>query len=118
MCCFFYAIVSPLSIGTISAILSKIKIHTFTYKEEDRMGLLRTILIIAIVYYIIRFLGRVVLPWFLGKQMSKMTGQNYQRRANFNHKEKEGKVTIQKKQATQKMTSSDMGEYVDFEEVK
>ncbi len=83
------------------------------------IGLLRTVLLLVVIYYLFRFIGKLVLPILLSKYVSKMTNPNFkQQQYSETVKNDEGKVTIQKTATHNKMTSSDMGEYVDYEEVK
>ena len=79
------------------------------------MALLKIILIAAAVYYIIKLLMRLILPFALKKLFEKMQnttppGQTYNNKT-------EGEVTIQyaKKESS---TDDYHGEYVDFEEIK
>jgi hypothetical protein len=83
------------------------------------MGLLKTIFIVVIIYYLIRFVGRVILPLFIAGKLKEMQDRHFGQKNQSNTKRrKEGEVTIQKQSANKKMTSANMGEYVDFEEVK
>jgi hypothetical protein len=83
------------------------------------MALLKTILFLVVIYYLVRFIGRVILPLFIAGRLKNMQNQHF---GQYNHsnskRSKEGEVTIQKQSANKKITSSDMGEYVDFEEIK
>ena len=69
------------------------------------MGFIKTFLIIAVVYYVVRFLFRVVIPIFLGIK-------NF----NSNSNNKEGDVRVNNKKAVRKKEK--VGEYIDFEEVE
>jgi hypothetical protein len=84
------------------------------------MGLLRTILIIALVYYGIKVLSRIFAP-FLLKYVSKKAeqrfgGQSGQFQNRQGSQKKEGEITIDKIPKT-KSSNKDVGEYVDFEEI-
>ncbi|SMO61776.1 protein of unknown function [Saccharicrinis carchari] len=83
------------------------------------MGLLKTIFFILVFYYLFRFIARVIVPFLLGRQMNKMNN-HYKREQSFKTQKKreEGKVTIQKKHKSPKKVSPDVGEYIDYEEVK
>ena len=80
-------------------------------------SLFRTILIILMIYYGIKFLVRYVFPILLKNYMdNKMNELKKQQNAVFEQevekiKKQEGKVTISK-------DPSKDGEYVDYEEVK
>ncbi len=73
-------------------------------------GLFRTILVIAVIYFLIRFFRRVVGPMFNPPQ--KPPG-NFQRDDN----RREGDVTVEKKRKKKSNVKENEGEYVDFEEV-
>ena len=83
------------------------------------MGLLRTIVIILVFYYLFRFIARLVAPYLLAKGMNKMN-DHLKREQSFKAQKKleEGKVTIQNNRDSEKKISPDLGEYVDYEEVK
>ncbi|MBN2173365.1 MAG: hypothetical protein JW731_04495 [Bacteroidales bacterium] len=78
------------------------------------MQLLRTILIIVLVYYLVKLIARYVLPlivrYFIRKAQNDIQAREGKRK-------KQGEMNIEyspdKKQATDKL-----GEYVDYEEVK
>ena len=86
------------------------------------MNLIRTILIIMLVYYGIKLISRLLFPIlmkrFANKMQDRFQGQFNQQ---FNHQdspvEKEGKVIIKTKLKKSKTDTNDMGDYVDFEEV-
>ncbi len=69
------------------------------------------ILIIIIIYYVLKYVGRFLLFKFLKDMNSKMNQtENYS-------EQKEGEVTIQNKKSKNNQTQN-VGEYVDFEEIK
>lgn len=83
------------------------------------MGLLRTIFFLIIFYYVFRFIVKVLFPLFITNRVRKMQNQHFgPSNNNYQHREKEGKVTIQKNTKSEKKTPDDLGEYVDYEEVK
>lgn len=91
------------------------------------MQLLRTILIILIVYYGLKFLGRVVFPFLLtnwaNKKMQEFqqNAQNQfksQEEAKQFAKQNEGKVEIKSTTKNNKSESDGLGDYVDYEEVE
>ena len=73
-------------------------------------GLFRTILVIAVIYFLIRFFKRVVSPMFNPPQ---------QRPGNFQDKDnrREGDVRVEKDRKRKSNIQEDEGEYVDFEEI-
>ena len=89
------------------------------------MGFLRTILIIMLIYYGIKFLGRLLAPVLLkrfAKKMQDRFQQQYQDPQKYqdpqNPPQEEGKVTLEKTNTSTKTKSDDVGDYVDFEEVE
>ena len=86
------------------------------------VGLIRTIFYILVFYYVFKFIGRFVMPYFLKKGVERMQKQQQSAANNFRQEEKkkEGTVTINK--GTQEKNDStfmeNQGEYVDFEEMK
>lgn len=81
------------------------------------MQLLRTIFIIILAYYIIRIVSRYVLPrlvaYFLKRTVRNMENQQKQ----TSSKTKKGEVNI-KYQPDKKDVTKDVGEYIDYEEIK
>ncbi len=82
------------------------------------VGFLRTILIIAAIYYAIRLFSRYVLPLLVDKgiknMQQKMQNQQFQ---NQRKQRRDGEVTIENNRTTQRGSSQPQGDYVDFEEV-
>lgn len=75
---------------------------------------LRTIGILVLLYYGLKFVGRLLFPVIVKKAMNNM-----QARQNTNQRgqTREGEVTIETKKNQRSKTSSNDGEYVDFEEI-
>ena len=87
------------------------------------MGLLKTILIIALVYYGLKVLSRIFAPLLVKYASKKMEerfgGQFGQHQNNTTGREtskKEGEVTIDKMPQS-KTSNKKVGDYVDFEEI-
>lgn len=88
------------------------------------MQLLRTILIILLFYYGFKFLFKFVAPVLLTRWLTKKT-QQFQQQHQFTDaekakefaKQKEGEVKI-KTTKTNKPETNDIGDYVDYEEIK
>jgi len=79
------------------------------------MQLLRTILIIVIIYYLVKLFARYVLP-VLAKYFIRKTAENIQKQYD-KPKRNVGDINIDyipKK----KQTPDDLGEYIDYEDVK
>lgn len=74
-----------------------------------------------IIYYALKFFGRLILPFILKsltkKMMSKVEQMQNQATENYSTK-KEGEVTIEFQKDKKKQSSQKGGDYVDFEEVK
>lgn len=87
------------------------------------MGLLRTILIIVLVYYGIKVLSRIFAPFlvkYASKKMEKQFGEqfgDFQKTQRKETPKKEGEVIIDKIPKT-KTSNKDVGEYVDYEEIE
>jgi uncharacterized protein involved in cysteine biosynthesis len=87
------------------------------------MGLLRTLAIIVIVYYVIKFIGRYILPLFVGKIIDNVEKKMRDQQQQFNNQEqkstgKVGETVIAKKPSDYKEGNKNVGDYVDYEEVK
>lgn len=83
------------------------------------VNFLRTVIIIAIIYFAIRLFTRYVLPLLLEKKVKEMQQkmqeqQKQQRRSG----KQEGEVTIEYDKKRNNVSSGNEGEYVDFEEVE
>jgi IS30 family transposase len=81
------------------------------------VGLFRTIVVFAIVYFAVRLFSRHILPFIVENKMKemqkKMRGQeDYRKRTG----KQEGDVTIEYRKNNNN-NNRDVGEYVDFEEV-
>lgn len=85
------------------------------------MGLLRTILIILLIYYAIKILSRFFMPYVLKYMSKKMQqrfgGQFQQQQPTQNTKEKEGETVIDKVPPQNKSSNNSVGEYIDYEEI-
>lgn len=92
-------------------------------QEAGPMGLLRTILIILFVIYALRFLGRLFAPFLMKKVVSKMQQRAQEQQQQYNQQRqkstttREGETVIDKKPNKTKEGNSNVGEYVDFEEI-
>ena len=83
------------------------------------MGLLRTILIILLIYYGIKILSGIFAP-VLFKYAAKKAEERFGGAFNQQRKEplrKEGEVTIDK-MPENKSSNKNVGEYVDYEEIE
>lgn len=76
---------------------------------------LRTLGIIVVLYYVLKFVGRLLFPVVVKKAMDNMQARqsDYQR-----EQKREGEVTVENKRQEQSRTANNQGEYVDFEEIE
>jgi len=82
------------------------------------VNFIRTILIIALIYFGIRIFTRYILPMLLDKGLKNMQQKMQdQQRQNQPPRRPEGDVTIEGRPGQKKNTADDKGEYIDFEEV-
>lgn len=91
------------------------------------MDFLKTVLIVLLVYFAVKFIIKLTWPYFV-KYMTKKAGEKFEKSfgqnpfANQNpgntSQKKEGEVTIERPAANTRRTNDTVGEYVDFEEVK
>lgn len=86
------------------------------------VGLFRTILIIALIYFGFKILARLFAP-FLLKFVAKKTKQRFGGQFGQHQKQqkespkKDGEVTIDKMPNT-KTSNNNVGDYVDYEEIE
>lgn len=88
------------------------------------MGLLRTVLIILLVYFGFKIVARLFTPFllrFVAKKAEQRFGQqfgDFQNPNNSNNRRtKEGETVIDKMPDKAKSSSNDVGEYIDYEEI-
>ena len=86
-------------------------------------GFLTYIFWFFIILYLIKFLARIFAPillrYFANKIQNRFHQQFSQNFYNQQHtSKKEGEVTIEKNKDSEKKKASDVGEYVDFEEIE
>jgi hypothetical protein len=76
-----------------------------------------TIIIILLIFYGLKFVGRILFPIVVKKAVNNMQERQsqYQRQQQY---KPEGEVTIEKDRRQQTRTSATEGEYVDFEEIE
>ena len=83
------------------------------------IGFLRTIIIIAVIYFAIRILTKYVITILFDKKLKDMQQkmqehQKQQHRSNRN----EGDVTIEYDKRKRRNNDNEEGEYIDFEEIE
>lgn len=90
-------------------------------QEAGFVTFLRTIAIILLVIYGMRFIAKYILPLVLKRAITKAQERAQQQNGNFqqsNSKTKVGETTIDKKPTqSQTSTTEDVGDYVDYEEL-
>jgi hypothetical protein len=79
------------------------------------VGFLRTLFVIAIIYFGIRILTRYILPLLVDKGVKNMQQKMQNQQQQNRPKRPEGEVTIETPKNNK--NNSTRGEYVDFEEV-
>ncbi len=80
------------------------------------MAIIRILLIIALVYYLIRFLDKYIVPAIFGSPKKKKAPPG-KREKEFRKSTSRGDVTITDFKKRDKGINSKEGDYVDFEEV-
>ncbi len=86
------------------------------------MTFLKTILIVLLVYFGLKFLIKLATPYLM-RYISKKAGQQFEQffgnNANMNtQSEKEGSITIDKNPSSNSRNGKKVGEYVEYEEVE
>ncbi len=88
-------------------------------QEAGLVNLIKTIAIIFAVYYGLKLIGRYVFPWllkrFINKQQEKFYNQTQSGNSRTERQEGEVKITGAPQRSSKK---DDLGEYVDYEEIK
>lgn len=82
------------------------------------VNFVRTLLIIAIVYFGIRIFTRYIMPLLLAKGLKNMQEKMQNQQRQNPSSRPEGEVTIEKDRQKNKPSSASSEEYVDFEEVE
>ena len=80
--------------------------------EASVVGVFRTILIILLVYYVLKWLSRLFFPLLIKKFFGSPQAHN---RSNSNS---EGDITIVKRGKEPTGKDDSLGDYVEFEEVE
>jgi hypothetical protein len=80
------------------------------------MAIIRILLIIVLVYYLIRFLDKYIVPAIFGSPKKKKAAPG-KREKEFRKSTSRGDVTITDFKKRDKGINSKQGDYVDFEEV-
>ena len=84
------------------------------------VGLINFLFWFFLISYILKFVGRYIFPFLLKRYIKKKKSQfsqQFTQQQDTTVEDEEGKVTIKTKVKNSKSDKTDMGEYVDFEEV-
>ena len=83
------------------------------------MGLLRTLLIILLIYYGVKLIGRFAFPFVMKRFANKMEKRFNEQKDQVRRDQQQTKVgeTVIDKTPNQQKSNQNVGEYVDFEEV-
>jgi len=81
------------------------------------MGLLRTILIIVIVYYVLKFISKYLLPIFLKQAIHKTQDRMNNQSKKENYEDAKVGETSVEYAPKNKSSNNNVGEYIDYEEV-
>lgn len=85
------------------------------------MGFVRTLVIIILLYMVLKLLVRFILPWFVKFSLKRFQKRFYEQNPHLRYEEKnkDGEVTITRiKKEKPEGVPDDLGDYVDYEEVK
>ena len=81
------------------------------------VGFLRTLFVIAIIYFGIRFISKYILPMLVEKGVKNMQQKMQNQQQQQQPSRPEGDVIIEKDKSNNKTAFQNKGDYVDFEEV-
>lgn len=87
--------------------------------EAGPVNFIKTILILLLIYYAVKFLARLFAPYLIKKAVDKVqkkASQQYNNQQQATDVEV-GKTVIDKKPNTTKQSNNSVGEYVDYEEI-
>jgi bacteriorhodopsin len=90
-------------------------------QEAGLVNFMRTILIIVVVYYALKFIGRIVFPIFFKRMMNNVEKKfNQQQHKNPTREQqvKEGETVIDKAPNQRTKSNNEVGDYVDYEDVE
>jgi len=90
-------------------------------QQAGLVNFIRTILIIVVVYYALKFIGRIIFPMFFKKMMNNVEKKFNEQQHNNSTSEKhvkEGETIIDKTPNQSTKSNNDVGEYVDYEDVE
>jgi len=92
--------------------------------QKKSMAILRTILVLFIIFYLVRLFTRYLLPGLFVNYVDSKMGefrhkqQQQQKRQKEQAKKHEGEVTIDYSPGVQRKNKPSKGDYIDYVEVK
>jgi hypothetical protein len=86
------------------------------YPSYTGMAIIRILLIIVLVYYLIRFLDKYIVPAIFGSPKKDKTPPG-KKEKQFRKSTRQGEVTITDFKQRDKGINSKEGDYVDYEEI-
>ncbi len=89
-------------------------------QEAGLVNVLRTILIILVIYYGLKIIMRFAFPLLMKRFMGKMERKFQEQQGGYRPSQprsKVGETIIDKKPTSNSRTNNDVGEYVDYEDV-
>lgn len=89
----------------------------FTFILLYAVNFLRTLVVIAIIYFGLRFIKRYVLPLLIDKGIKNMQQKMQDQQRASRPSRPEGEVTVEKNQGKNNTQAQNGGDYIDFEEV-
>jgi Tfp pilus assembly protein PilO len=97
--------------------------NNINFAKKTEMGLLRTILILFIIFYVIKLVTRYILPAlfynYMDDKMEELTKQKQkQRQQQQQARKREGEVTVNYSPKDQLKNKPAKGDYIDYVEVK
>jgi bacteriorhodopsin len=81
-------------------------------------GFLRTIFVLILIYYVLKFASKYILPILLKNFIQKAQEQQRNAQGGPRSNTKEGETVVDKAPKTKKTDNNQVGEYVDFEEIE
>lgn len=88
--------------------------------QASMSGFIRTVLIIVAIFYIFRFLARLLAPYLMKKVIQKAQGsfqQRYEQQFNGNQQQTHTKTNKSAEKPPLRSTKK-VGEYIDYEELE
>jgi len=83
------------------------------------VGFLRTLFIIAVIYFVIKLFTRYILPYIVENKVKEIQKKmNEQQKRQDRAGRQEGDVTIEYDKKQNNIRNNDDGEYIDFEEIE